>query len=488
MHYGIIFSIFIYFSTSLFGQKYDQNWLIGYDEPNVIFNNYLDFSKSPVEAISRESKLKFALSLNVTFSDFDGNFLFYSDGCRIFDSENNLVINGDNINAGPVADAFYNEGYPINQGAIVIPTPGVKNEFEYLTLLIESVPMYGGHPVKLLNHHIKLDQNNKLLVTSKNVTILQDTFSNSDLVACKHGNGEDWWIFLPKIQSNGYYSLLLDKNGFHNKGIQHIGPLYDYSTDWSGQSVFSPDGTKYARYDRGNELAIFDFDRNSGLLSNPVHMNIIDSADSLYIACGLSFSPNSRYLYAASTLSIYQFDMQASSILDSKLTVAEYDGFQDPFASCFYLMQLAPNNKIYICSAYNNHYLHSIENPDLGGLACNVKQHSLQLPHNLIAAMPYFPNYRLGKSMVNVNDTLSNINNSVELYPNPVIDKFSVNIKSNDLLDLEIVIFNPLGQKILTHKIVGSEEIDLSHFPTSWYLYNILKNGSVIKKGKVIKL
>ena len=483
LNLGILNSI-----SELVAQKHDQNWVIGYDVQFGLHNNYIDFSQKPVKAISRESKLKFGLSLNVSFSDENGNFLFYSDGCRIFDSSNNLVENGDSINAGVVADAYYNYGYPINQGGLVLPSPNTKNEFDFITVLIESTKMYGGHPIKLLNHHIIIDKNNKLSVSIKNQTILQDTFSNSDLVACKHANGEDWWILLPKIQSNGYYIILLDKEGFHTKGIQNIGPIYNYVSDWSGQSVFSLDGTKYARYDRGNEISIFDFDRSSGILSNPVHMDIIDSADSLFIGCGLSFSPNSRYLYAASTLSIYQFDMLSTSILDSKLTVAQYDGFLDPFPSCFFLMQLAPDDKIYICSAYSNHNLHVITNPNQGGIACDVKQHSLSLPHNLIGALPFYPNYRLGKSSVGVIDTLKESKDDlVTLYPNPVVDQVTVEIKSN-ISDVEIILLDALGRKVFQKKLSDKKQFDISSLQASLYLYKIIHAGTIISSGKLIKL
>ena len=97
-----------------------------------------------------------------------------------------------------------------------------------------------------------------------------------------------------RYEGNGYYSLLLTPNGLSTPFYQQIGPYLQYNS--LGQSVFNPQGNKYANVDHINYLQIMDFDRCSGLFSNPVHIPILDSA----FASGAAFSPNGRYLYIAS--------------------------------------------------------------------------------------------------------------------------------------------------------------------------------------------
>ena len=85
--------------------------------------------------------------------------------------------------------------------------------------------------------------------------------------------------------------------------------------------------------------------------------------------------------------------------------------------------------------------------------------------------------------------TILSINDSdisrIKLYPNPVIDFLTVEAKEMDLRD--IVIFNSLGQKVVTHSLKYSstpKKINLSNLNSGVYFVNIsLKDGqSIIKK------
>ena len=68
---------------------------------------------------------------------------------------------------------------------------------------------------------------------------------------------------------------------------------------------------------------LFDFDRETGLLSNYQHYAIEDSA---IWAVGAAFSPNSRYLYLSSTFDVYQLDTEAPDIAASRQQISHYDG------------------------------------------------------------------------------------------------------------------------------------------------------------------
>lgn len=65
------------------------------------------------------------------------------------------------------------------------------------------------------------------------------------LSACKHANGKDWWVIVLEYNTNKYHRYLLNKDGIKEIGVQAVG---DKDANGVGISVFSPDGTKYARH------------------------------------------------------------------------------------------------------------------------------------------------------------------------------------------------------------------------------------------------
>ena len=68
--------------------------------------------------------------------------------------------------------------------------------------------------------------------------------------------------------SDEYLCVLVGESGLDTLVRQQIGPVIARNTYYTGQRVFSPDGTKLARYDLENHLLLYDFDRATGQLSN----------------------------------------------------------------------------------------------------------------------------------------------------------------------------------------------------------------------------
>lgn len=140
----------------------------------------------------------------------------------------------------------------------------------------------------------------------------------------------------------------------------------------------------------------------------------------------LSISPNNRYLYINTNLHIYQYDLQSGNIDSSVQVVAVNDSFPSPSWTFFDQHQLGPDGKIYISTKDGCDVLHVIEQPDSGGLACSVLQHSIKLPlWNW--SVPNHPNYYLGRLQGSPCDTLQwaglPVNEGIKdfkIYPNPV--------------------------------------------------------------------
>jgi PKD repeat protein len=233
-------------------------------------------------------------------------------------------------------------------------------------------------------------------VIDKNQIILEGIFEPGKITASRHANGRDWWIIIRKHNTNKYYKFLVSSNEINKINEESIGE--NIPSPGLGQAVFSPDGTKYALFHtisqiEGSYINIYDFDRCTGELSNPLQMHYSHDGG----AGGIAISSNSRYLYVPSFIYLYQYDLWASDIEATKDTVAVWDGFleNDFFATTFYLAQLAPDNKIYINSNNGVSYLHVVNKPDLAGDSSEVCQHCIDLPSNNAFSLPNFPNYRL---------------------------------------------------------------------------------------------
>ena len=394
----ITLSFIFLFQFSLFSQQYDNTWLMGYaggsqTPGDTIFGiSVFDFTNKCNLQISNNQEIEMNFEdTHICMSNEEGNLLFYSNGVFLNDASHNQMENGDDIN---VWETF---GQDVPQGALVLPYPDDPDKYILFHEVDTAVDGIGITITALEYSIIDMTSNNGLgTVILKKEPLLVDTLDYGKLTAVKHANGRDWWMVVQELNSNNYYRILISPEGVEVVGIQTIGE--DVETGFGG-AVFSPDGNFYARIDLvggawlPDFLSIYEFDRCTGLLANPLN-NINLGAWSG--AGGVAVSYNSRFLYVSHYNDIYQFDLWASDIIASQTTVAEYDGFEEPFPTRFYQMQLAPNGKIYVSIPSSVWYLHEIHNPNNQGLACNVTQHSLRLPTVNAFSIPNFPNYRLG--------------------------------------------------------------------------------------------
>ncbi|MEL7220940.1 MAG: PKD domain-containing protein [Bacteroidota bacterium] len=127
---------------------------------------------------------------------------------------------------------------------------------------------------------------------------------------------------------------------------------------------------------------------------------------------GVAVSENGRFLYESSQTKLFQIDLAAEDIANSRMLVGEYDGFFDGidlFPTIFFLQQLAPDGRI-IMNAGNTRYLHTIASPNKKGRDCNFLQHNINIPIWNVRTLPNFPYFGLGPWDGSPCDTL-NINN-----------------------------------------------------------------------------
>lgn len=489
-------------ATTVGAQQHDNIWLFGYSS-NLTYPEYggsvLDFSEDTIDVYYEYRDLNLDIT-NASICDTTGNLLFYTNGISIANAIHETMENGDGINPGELTDDYSYYGYPIIQSAIALPDPGFNDKYylihEPFAYLNSN---YDWHAPLLYYSLIDMSINNGLgAVIEKNQVIFEDILDHGKINAVKHANGRDWWVIVLTYDSNCFRRVLITPEGIENYGIQCLGQMVPQG---AGQASFSPDGSKYALYNiisptAGNFLNIYDFDRCTGELSNPIQEVIIDTV----WGGGVAFSTNSKYLYVPSYNYIYQYDVETGDIIATKDTVAIYDDFQVPLDSFvslrtrFFLAQLAPDGKIYINCPGTVNFLHVINQPDSAGVACEVLQHHIELPTYNNSSLPNFPNYRLGVLEGSPCDTTTAVASpfisphTVFVYPNPAFDQINLSFENTLKGDGELIIYTITGQQVSKHLLSkGQKEfnIELGSINSGIYFYEIKQNDGIAFSGKI---
>ncbi len=410
--YIIIFTL-IYISYCN-GQGRNHQWLLGYglfvDSYTTSEKARLLFDSANATVIPETRKLAFRAAQG-NISDENGNLLMASNGCWIMNVTGDTMMNGKGLNPDPYTTQWCasTSGIPYTHADIFLPMPGDSSKYILFHHSGNSSPQYQNMPSDLYYSIIDMSlDSGRGAITQKNVVAIHDRVLLG-ISACRHANGRDWWIVILRDSSDLIYKILLTPQGISSVNMQSLG-VPNHIGAQANQPVFSPDGNKFAyRYYSGtwgnftNQARLFDFDRCTGTFSNG---NVIQWQDS-QPGLGISFSSNSKYLYATNFNKIYQVNTDSSNIGASLQMVALNDSFLSPyFQTDFWVMYLAANGKIYISSGSSVIDLHYINYPDNGGLACDVHQHALHLPCYSGRGNVNHPNYYLGAVAGSVCDSL----------------------------------------------------------------------------------
>ena len=305
--------------------------------------------------------------------------------------------------------------------------------------------------------------------------------------AVKHANGHDWWVIIHKYNANVFYSVRLSSQGVGQPVASVTGPVYPCTQ--IGQSFFSPDGAKYISILSDDTVRIADFDRCTGTFAFSQAFSI--PYDSMYgYITGGAVSPNSRYLYVNNPGNLFQFDLQASDVANSKTYIGQYDNYGDPIPTTYWHEQLGPDGRIYISTAKGCRHLHVINSPNLAGTACNFVQHQISITGGSYRTLPLMPNFRLDSISptecdsflaTEVTDVSSQVN--ARLYPNPTTGNLI--IQTQNLNAQTIIIYDETGRPISLMPF--KSEIDVSSLAGGVYLIELTGSEGTVRK-RIVKL
>lgn len=283
-----------------------------------------------------------------------GQLLFYTDGITVYNKNHQVMVNGTGLLGHPSSA----------QSATIVPKPGSSNLFYIFTTTNEHNP--DGFRYSIVD--MTLDGGNGVVTADKNVLVFTPTIENISIT--KHANGIDYWIISHEWDSNNFRVYLLSSTGLSTSPIVSSVGLAPTGAGFQagGMTKVSPSGSKIAITSTTDFLQLFDFDTNTGTLTNPITLS--EESGELY---GIEFSPNENVLYATNGFPslLHQFDLTASDIANSKLTLAT-NGY------AVGQLQLGPDAKIYLATEYETS-ISVINNPNSIGTGCDLQLLTINL-------------------------------------------------------------------------------------------------------------
>jgi hypothetical protein len=317
-----------------------------------------------------------------TISDpVTGDLLFYTTGNVIINAEHEVMVNGEpsgltntmsqnTIIPKPGSNTIYYVFTPDVQGGLVLNT--LYPDAYGLNMAIVDMSLDFGRGA----------------VVDKFIPVRPPP--NCELLtAVRHSNGVDFWLIGHVYGTNEFFVYAITEDGLSEEPLlQAIGPVIDTpqpgtpdgsNFDAIGQLKASPQGDRLAFTTFYNgTTALFDFDPNTGIISNPIPLLIGKGG------YGVCFSPGGSKLYITARDSaqygiffdadLLQFDLNAGD--PGAIQASRFPVFS-PNVGGFATMRLGPDQRIYVARAsqdlspLGDEYLGVIIRPELAGAACS---------------------------------------------------------------------------------------------------------------------
>ncbi|NAS11263.1 T9SS type B sorting domain-containing protein [Poritiphilus flavus] len=365
----------------MFAQGETSNWLFG-NRAGLKFNG--DGSVTPLEQSSLNT-LEGCASISDTF----GNLLFYTDGIRVYNREHRTMPNGAGLYGDPSS----------TQSALIVPKPDDPDIFYIFTV---DTSIGEGDPDFGLNFSIvDMSLADGLGdIVQKNIRLLNDCSEKVTAVIKDCNERSIWLLAFASSTGNGdtfntYHAFEINQDGVNMLSVKSSFPGFPV-TDPRGYLKLSSDGTRLASANAFDGLHLYDFDAETGQLSNPQRIPILD--ENIY-PYGLEFSPNNRFLYVHSTnrndplattghsSSLLQYDLDGEDIPQSMVVLDKQPIYRGA-------LQLGVNGKIYrtIARSYlvGTPFLGVIHNPDEIGPAANYEHAAIKLIGDANQGLPPF--------------------------------------------------------------------------------------------------
>tara|TARA_R110002096_G_scaffold68159_1_gene164742 strand:- start:14805 stop:17546 length:2742 start_codon:yes stop_codon:yes gene_type:complete len=383
----LILIITCFLGLYCFAQNQASNWYFG-ENAGISFN--LDTDSVTTTTDGRLNTVEGCTSI----SDDDGNLQFYTDGSLVWNKNHVIMSNGTGLIGN----------FSSTQSAIIVPKP--KNTNIYYIFTVDDIKN-NNDPTNLGLNYSEVDmslEGGLGAVTNKNINLVKEC-SEKVTAVLKDCISESIWVVTLASQDgisdifNTFYAYEISITGVSTIPNKSTFPSLAV-TDGRGYLKLSPDGSKMACANASDGLFIYDFDVDTGDVSNQLQINSSGNASRPY---GVEFSPNSELLYIHYSNDFFgqgaenpsnhrsrliQYDLTSANIENSGIIIDDRQLYRGG-------LQLGPNGKIYraLSSTYNIGlpFLGVINNPNNIGLDCNYQHNAINLsPNNSTQGLPPF--------------------------------------------------------------------------------------------------
>jgi len=369
----LFYIIFINF-LCVYSQQEASNWYFGE-------NAGIQFGGDGSITVLNDGQLNTVEGCS-SISDNSGNLLFYTDGTTVYNRLHNVMLNG----SGLLGDSSS------SQSAIVVPKPNDPNIYYIFTV--------GSNQTLTGLHYSVVDitlAGGLGGIVQKNINLLNKS-SEKVTAVLKDCQSQSIWVV---SLSNPTGSSISPLNTFHafevtTTGVNSTAITSTFTnitmSNVRGYLKLSPNGEKLACANgNNNELYLFNFDTDTGIVSNGQRLNINSAYNTPY---GIEFSPNSELLYVSSSNDFFgggdqnpanhysalsQFDLTSTDIVGTQQLIDQQNLYRSA-------LQLGPNGKIYrsMSATYDQGlpYLSVINSPNEIGQACNYQNNAINLGTN----------------------------------------------------------------------------------------------------------
>lgn len=394
----------IVYLSKVFSQQEENIWTFG-KQTGLNFTN-----PAPV---LYASLLFPGLGGSSTICNSSGDLLFYTNGFWVWNRNHQIMpyitggIPGYNLPVSP------NIGYPplmpynglhATQATAIARMPADTNKYFVFSLSTGGQLYYSIVDMTLQGGLGDIIPGKKGIVMTTGLT--------EKLTVVKGCN--NIWVVTRALNSNQYRAFEIRDTAISTVPV--ISNCGNLPISWYrfGVIKFSPDATKMVAacnmsLNSSGGLELYDFDKNTGIVSNA---QILDSSSTMGKYYGACFSPDNSKLYA--TVSSFKFQNvfhsgkvrqfnlalpNLSSIIASNTVV-----FTDTYTDIDRLGDLkrGKDGKIYFVSGGGSPNIHAINAPDISGLACNPLANVIMSPSwniyrpmpNDVAVLPYYETVR----------------------------------------------------------------------------------------------
>ena len=317
---------------SLFSQREADHWYFGKKAGFHFNTGKLD--------VLNDSKMNTPAGCS-SISDIYGRLLFYTDGNTVWNKNHQKLENGEGL-AGEITNS---------QTSIIIPKPNSTTNFYIFTTRQSkqtSPLLFPGIYLSEVEISTKYPLG-KLILKNKRL----ENSTSQKITAVHHKNGKDVWVI-----THGSRSFQGTDNVFFSFKVTEFGvdiaiktTLDTIEKTFLGEMKASPDGSKVA-VTAGENIIIYNFDNESGKLSKFRSFFLLTSFTEGYSSYGLTFSPNSKYIYYPS----YRYSKRNTyKIMQVEIDKLNHEGeylgeavFTEPPLRSEAAIQLASDGKIYV--------------------------------------------------------------------------------------------------------------------------------------------